>query len=167
MRQLLLGAPRSGRAKQPREDSPGQAVPGGEIYMSFPGLGDRLAARVAGEIGDHPEQFPSPNALACYAGRAPVTRQSGKSQFTVARRLAYNHHLGDACEQWAFCSLRTSGWAREFYDAHTAKRNGHHAALRALGNRWLEVLWHCLCLGVRYDEATHVANRTKAANRAA
>lgn len=167
MGQLLLGSARYGRAKQPREDQRGKAFPGGEIYLSMPGLGDRLAARVAGEIGDHIEQFATPNALACYAGRAPVTRQSGKSQFTVARRLAYNHHLGDACQQWAFCSLSTSGWARDFYDAHIAKGNTCHAALRALGNRWLEVLWHCLRLGVRHDETVHVANRTKAARLAA
>lgn len=165
MGELLLGAPRHGRAKQPREDQQGQAFPGGEIYLSFPGLGDRLAARVAGEIGDHPEQFHSPNALACYGGRAPVTRQSGKSQFTVARRLAYNRHLGDAVTQWAFCSLNNSGWARQFYDVHIAKGNGHHAALRALGNRWLEVLWHCLRLGVTYNEQLHAANRAAAADR--
>jgi hypothetical protein len=88
MGELLLGAPRRGRAKQPREDERGQHFPGGEIYLSFPGLGDRLAARVAAEIGDHPEQFESPNALQCYAGKAPVTRRSGKNQFVVACRLA-------------------------------------------------------------------------------
>ncbi|MDQ3453253.1 MAG: IS110 family transposase, partial [Actinomycetota bacterium] len=48
---LLLGAPREGRAHQPGDDR-GPAVPGGEIYLSFPGLGDRLAARIAAEIGD-------------------------------------------------------------------------------------------------------------------
>lgn len=164
---LLLRAPDRGRADAPGEDERGQALPGGEIYLSFAGLGYRLAARVAGEIGDHPEQFSSPNALACYAGCAPVTRQSGKSQFSVSRRLAYNHHLGDAVERWAFCSLTRSVWAREFYDAHIAKGNGHHAALRALGNRWLEILWHCLRKGVRYDEAVHIANRNRALCRTA
>ena len=163
MGELLLGGPRTGRDRTVKDPDPGNAFPGGEIYLSFPGLGDRLAARVAGEIGDHPEQFATPNALACYAGRAPVTRQSGKTQFVVARRLAYNRHLGDALDQWAFCSLSRSGWARDFYDGQTAKGKTHHGALRALGNRWLEVLWHCLRKGVRYDEATHVANRVKAA----
>src|SRR6266487_2562054 len=57
---LLLGAPRQGRANTPPEDQLGQAFPGGKVYLSFPGLGDRLAARVADEIGDHPEQFESP-----------------------------------------------------------------------------------------------------------
>jgi len=162
MGELLLGAPRRGRSKQPREDERGQSFPGGEVYLSFPGLGDRLAARVAGEIGDHPEQFESPNALQCYAGKAPVTRRSGKSEFVVSCRLAYNRHLGDAVQQWAFCSLRSSPWAREFYDAKRAAGKGHNAALRALGNRWLEVLWHCLHRGLPYDETVHAANRNRA-----
>ncbi|MGH2751249.1 MAG: IS110 family transposase, partial [Actinomycetota bacterium] len=44
---------------------------------------------------------------------------------------------------------------------------GHHAALRALGNRWLEVLWHCLHKGVFYDESIHAANRNRALDRVA
>ncbi len=165
MDEILLGAPRRGRARKPREEDLGKAFPGGEIYLSFSGLGDRLAARVAGEIGDHVEQFSTPNSLQCYAGRAPVTRRSGKSELVVACRLACNRFLADAVHQWAFCSLRTSGWARAFYDAQRARGKGHHAALRALGNRWLEILWHCLTKGVLYDEAIHVANRNKALGR--
>ncbi len=165
MGELLLGAPRYGRGKTPKDPDPGKAFPGGETYLSMPGLGDRLAARVAGEIGEHFEQFTTPNALQCYAGRAPVTRRSGRSEFTIARRLAYNRHLGEAVQQWAFCSLTRSAWAREFYDAKIAAGDTHHAALRKLGNRWLEVLWHCLRLGVRYDEAIHAANRARARAR--
>lgn len=167
MGELLLGAPRTGRDKTAKDPDPGKAFPGGEIYLSMPGLGDRLAARVAGEIGEHPEQFTTPNALQCYAGRAPVTRRSGRSEFTIARRLAYNRHLGEAVQQWAFCSLSRSAWAREFYDTKTAAGNSHHAALRKLGNRWLEVLWHCLHLGVTYNEAIHTANRNHATKDAA
>jgi transposase len=164
---LLLGAPRRGRANQPNEDQLGQAFPGGKVYLSFPGLGDRLAARVAGEIGDHPEQFGSPNALACYAGKAPVTRRSGKSELVVACRLACNRYLAGAVQQWAFCSLQESVWAREFYDAQRARGKTHQAALRALGNRWLEILWHCLMRDQLYDEALHIANRNRALGHAA
>lgn len=161
MGQLLAAFPEMGDAVQ------GQRLPGGEIYLSFAGLGTRLAARIAGEIGDHPQQFESPNSLQCYAGKAPVTRRSGRSEFVVACRLACNRHLANAVQQWAFCSLRRSAWAREFYDAQRARGKRHHAALRALGNRWLEVLWHCLHNGVRYEEAVHVANRRRALERAA
>ena len=46
MGQLLLGAPppRSSSIRC-RGTPPGQTFPGGEIYLSFPGLGDRLAAQ--------------------------------------------------------------------------------------------------------------------------
>ena len=167
MGELLLGAPRTGRDHTVKDPDPGKAFPGGEIYLSMPGLGDRLAARVAGEIGEHFEQFTTPNALQCYAGRAPVTRRSGRSEFTIARRLAHNRHLGEAVHQWAFCSLTRSAWARQFYDTKITAGKSHHAALRALGNRWLEVLWHCLHLGVPYDEAIHAANRARAHKPAA
>jgi transposase len=165
MGELLLGDRRRGRAKQPGDDR-GPAVPGGEIYLSFPGLGDRLAARIAGEIGDAIGQFDTPNALQCYAGKAPVTRRSGKSELVVASRLACNRYLAEAVQHWAFTSLRTSPWAREFYDAQRSRGKKHHAALRALGNRWLEVLWHCLTRNMRYDETVHVANRNRAQGRA-
>jgi transposase len=140
----------------------GQAFAGGEIYLSFPGLGRRLAARIAGEIGEHLDQFATPNALQCYAGSAPVTRRSGKRDFVVAHRLACNRYLSDAVPKWAFASLRRCTWARQFYDAQRARNKNHHAALRALGNRWLEVLWHCLTIGVPYDDTVHEANRNRA-----
>src|SRR5438552_2320430 len=159
MGELLLGPHAS---QQEAGDQPGQAFPGGEIYLSFPGLGRRLAARIAGEIGEHIEQFTTPNSLQCYAGRAPVTRRSGKRDLVVAHRLACNRYLADAVHKWAFASLRRSAWAREFYDAQRARGKNHHAALRALGNRWLEVLWHCLTHDMPYDEAVHIANRNRA-----
>lgn len=167
MGELLLGGPRTAEDHTVTDPDPGKAFPGGEIYLSMPGLGDRLAARIAGEIGEHITQFDHPSGLQCYAGSAPVTRRSGKSDFVVARRLAHNHYLGAAVHQWAFCSLTRSGWAREFYDGKIAAGKNHHAALRALGNRWLEILWHCLTNSVLYDEAVHVANRNRALGRAA
>jgi transposase len=109
MGELLLGGRRTSRDHVAEDPDPGKAFPGGAIYLSFPGLGDRLAARVAGEIGEHIAQFDSPNGLQCYAGSAPVTRRSGKHDFVVARRLAHNRYLGDAVHRWAFCSLTRSG----------------------------------------------------------
>ncbi|MDQ3765107.1 MAG: IS110 family transposase [Actinomycetota bacterium] len=61
------------------DPDPGKAFPGDEIYLSMPGLGDRLTARIAGEIGDHIHHYDTPNALHCYAGFAPVTRRSDKA----------------------------------------------------------------------------------------
>jgi hypothetical protein len=154
MGEILLGAPRYGRDKTPKDPDPGKAFPGGETCLSMPGPGDRLAARVAGEIGEHFEQFSTPNALQCYAGRAPVTRRSGRSEFTIARRLAYNRHLGEAVQQWAFCSLQQSAWAREFCDEKTAAGDTRHAALRCAssataGSKSCGTAWPRACSTMR------------------
>jgi len=143
-----------------------RAHPDGEVLLSLPGLDARLAARVLGEVGDRRERFPTPTALQCYAGTAPVTKRSGKS-CVVASRVACNRVLRQACMQWAFCSLGRSGWAREFYDRQRAAGKTHFKALRALANRWLEVLHHLLATGQTYDAAVHQANRTKAPRLAA
>ena len=162
MGELLLGDTRYGRAKQPRNPDPGKAIPGGDIYLSFPGLGNILAARIAGEIGDHIEQFDTPNGLQCYAGTAPVTRRSGRSELVIARRLAHNRYLGTALHQWAFCTLTTSTWARKFYDTKIKAGKAHHRALRALANRWLEILWHCLTQASATTRPFTLATRSKA-----
>ena len=65
MAELLLGGPRTGRDHTVKDPDPGKAFPGGEIYLSMPGLGDLLAARVAGEIGEHIDQFDHPAGLQC------------------------------------------------------------------------------------------------------
>ena len=62
---------------------------------------------------------------------------------------------------WACCSLRFSPWARAFDDAQRAKGKTHYMALRALANRWLEILHHLLASHQRYDEAVHQRNRSK------
>jgi transposase len=134
--------------------------PDGEIYLSLPGLDVRLAARVLAEVGDGARDFAAANELQCYGGTAPVTRRSGK-QLTIACRLACNRHLRQAAMQWAFCSLTRSDWARDFYDRQRANGKTHYKALRALANRWLELLWHLLHKRALYDEAVHQANRSK------
>ncbi len=137
------------------------AHPDGEIYLSLPGLDIRLAARVLAEVGDGAFDFAVPNELQCYGGTAPVTRRSGK-QLTIACRLACNRHLRQAAMQWAFCSLTRSDWARDFYDRQRAAGKTHYKALRALANRWLELLWHLLRKRALYDEAIHQRNRSNA-----
>jgi transposase len=134
--------------------------PDGEVLLSLPGLDARLAARVLGEIGDRRQQFPTPSSLQCYAGTAPVTKASGKAR-RVSARWACNRFLRQALLRWAFCSLSRSAWARGFYDSQRAGGKTHFQALRALANRWVEVLHHLLLTGQRYDEEVHRRNRSK------
>ena len=159
---LLLREQRAAWEKRLRELLAGdRAHPDGEILLSLPGLDARLAARVLGEIGDRRERFPTPAALQCYAGTAPVTKASGRARVVVAR-TACNRFLRQALLRWAFCSLTTSAWARAYYDQH--RQAGKSPLLRPpfLANRWLVILHHLLATGQRYDEAVHQRNRAHA-----
>ena len=74
-----------------------------EIYTSLPGLGVILAARILGEFGDDPDRYADAKARKNYAGTSPITRASGTKKVVLAR-YARNRRLGDALQQWAFCS---------------------------------------------------------------
>ena len=127
--------------------------PDADIYLSLPGLGDVLGARVLAEFGDDPERYDSAKSRRNYAGTSPLTIASGKKRAVLARHVR-NRRLYDAIDQWAFCSLQTSPGSREFYDQRRAAGDLHHQALRALGNRLVGYLHGCLRTRSRYNEHT-------------
>ncbi|HET7355848.1 MAG TPA: IS110 family transposase, partial [Nocardioidaceae bacterium] len=127
--------------------------PDAEIYASQPGLGVVLAARVLGEFGDDPHRYTDAKARKSYAGTAPITKASGKKKIVLAR-YARNRRLGDALQQWAFCSLRGSPGATAYYRQLRARNIGHQAALRQVANRLVGILHGCLKTHTPYDEAT-------------
>ena len=108
--------------------------PDADIYLSLPGLGDVLGARVLGEFGDDPQRYASAKSRRNYAGTSPLTIASGKKRAVLARHVR-NRRLYDAIDQWAFCSLQASPGCRDFYDQQRAAGDLHHQALRALANR--------------------------------
>lgn len=136
--------------------------PDADIYLSLPGLGDVLGARVLGEFGDDPERFADAKSRRNYAGTSPITRASGKKRVVLARYVR-NKRLYDAIDQWAFCSLTNSPGARAFYDERRAADYEHHEALRALGNRLVAILHGCLKHQTPYDEHAAWAHRQPAA----
>lgn len=126
--------------------------PDADIYLSQPGLGTVLGARVLGEFGDAKKRYADGRARRNYAGTSPITRQSGKKKVVMARYV-HNDRLVDALGRQAFCALRASPGARAYYDRIRARGTGHHAALRQLGNRLVGILHGCLKTGTKYDEA--------------
>ncbi len=136
--------------------------PDADIYLSLPGLGVILGARVLGEFGDDPNRYTDPKSRKNYAGTSPLTIASGKKRAVLARHLR-NNRLYDAIDQWAFCALSCSPGARTFYDQRRATKQSHHQAPRALGNRLVGILHGCLRHHTRYDEHTAWAHRTAAA----
>jgi transposase len=134
--------------------------PDAEIYMSQPGLGPVLGARVLGESGDDPDRYASGKARKNYAGTSPLTRASGKKK-VVAARLIRNDRLIDALMAQALSALGASPGARALYDAERARGTEHNAALRKLANRLVGILHGCLKTRTLYDEATAWPHREK------
>ncbi len=132
--------------------------PDADIYLSLPGLGVTLGARVLGEFGDDPERYASTKSRRNYAGTSPLTVASGKKRAVLARHVR-NRRLYDALDQMAFCSLTTSPGCRAFYDQHRANGDLHHQALRALANRLVGILHGCIRTHTLYDEHTAWAHR--------
>jgi transposase len=136
--------------------------PDADIYLSQPGLGEILAARVLGEFGDDPHRFTDARARKNYSGQSPITRASGKKTVVLARYAA-NRRLGDAVHAQAYSALSASPGARAYYDALRARKIGHHAALRQLANRLVGILHGCLKTRIAYDEKTAWAHHIAAA----
>ncbi len=134
--------------------------PDAEIYLSQPGLGPILGARVLGESGDDPHRYASGKARKNYAATSPITRASGKKK-VVAARFIRNDRLTDALMAQAFAALNASPGARALYDAERARGTEHNPALRKLASRLVGILHGCLKTRTRYDEATAWPQREK------
>ena len=143
-----------------------RAHPDAEIYLSLPGLGVILSARVLGEFGDDPNRFTTAKCRKNYAGTSPLTVASGRKHAVLARYVR-NQRLYDALDRWAFATLKCSPGARAFYDKHRAAGDTHHQALRALANRLVGILHGCLRHHTLYNEDTAWAHRTPAPAAAA
>ena len=89
-----------------------------------------------------------------------MTKRSGKQQ-VVHFRFACDTALRHLVDQVAFLSLLSSAWARAYYDQPRARGHSQRQALRALGAKWLKiifVMWH---RQVPYDEQYHLAMMTR------
>ena len=135
-----------------------EAHPDADIYLSLPGLGVILGARVLGEFGDDPNRYTTAKSRKNYAGTSPLTVASGKKRAVLARRVR-NRRLYAAIDQWALGAINASPGARAFYDQHRAAGDLHHQALRALGNRLVGILHGCLRHHTHYSEHTAWAHR--------
>lgn len=133
-----------------------RTLPIGEHGLTVPTLWARL--------GDAPARWTSFQHLQAQAGTVPVTKRSGKQQ-VVTFRFACDKPLRTVVDQLAFLSLRTSEWARAYYDAQRARGHRHRHALRALGAKWLKIIFVMWQRQVAYDEQHHLATMARQALR--
>jgi transposase len=136
--------------------------PDAEVYLSQPGIGVILGARVLAEFGDAAGRYTDAKSRKNYAGTAPITRQSGKSK-TVHARFVHNDRLIDALHMQAGAAILHDASVRAYYDELRTRDIGHNAALRQIGNRLVGILHGCLKTTSHYNEATAWAHRSQQA----
>jgi transposase len=115
-------------------------------------------------LGDAPERWTSFRHLQAQAGTVPVTKRSGKLH-VVTFRFACDKQLRYVVDQVAFLSLQRSDWARAYYDQQRARGHRHRHALRALGAKWLKIIFVMWQRQVAYDESHHLATMARQALR--
>jgi hypothetical protein len=85
------------------------AHPDAAIFTSLPKSGTVRAARLLAEIGDARGRFPTPEALACLAGAAPSTKQSGKVKVVAFRWAVDNNSAAQSSTSPATPTTPTPG----------------------------------------------------------
>lgn len=137
------------------------ALPGAEWARMLPGgKSGTTVPTLWAELGDAPGRWQSVSHLQAEAGTVPATVRSGKHA-VVQFRFACNHSLRSAVSWLAFLSLRQSEWARVYYRRQRGRGHGHHRALRALGAKWLKIIFVMWKHRIPYDENHHLANMAR------
>jgi len=119
-----------------------QAHPEFPIMDSLPGAGRALAPRLIAALGTDRSRFQSAQDLQCYTGIAPVLESSGQQRWTHYR-WACSKFVRQTIHEWAQHSIGQCGWARQYYQAQRLGGKSHHVAVRALGFKWLRILFRC------------------------
>ena len=130
--------------------------PDRQIFTSLPRSGTVRAARLLAEIGDARGRFPTPASLACLAGVAPSTRESGKAR-VVTFRWAVDKQLRDAICDFAGDSRHSNPWAADLYRRARARGHDHPHCVRILARAWLDIIWKCWTTNTTYNPDRHRA----------
>jgi transposase len=137
------------------------SMPAAELVKMLPGAKTgTIVATLWAELGDAKSRWESFRHLQAEAGLVPVTRASGKNR-VVQFRFSCNKVMRYAAYWLAFVSLNRSEWANHYYRDQRAKGHSHHQALRALGAKWLKILFVMWRDHKPYDENYHLANITR------
>ena len=132
--------------------------PAAEFAKTLPGgKSGTLVAAIWAELGDAQGRWESSRHLQAEAGAVPVTKASGKSR-VVHFRFACNKHLRYTMYWFSFVSLNQSEWAKLYYRGQRDKGHNHPQALRALGAKWLKIIFVMWRDHTPYDENYHLAN---------
>ncbi len=119
------------------------------LMTTLPGIGVVVSTALLGEaaavLADCNER-----AFRCYAGVAPITKQSSKSR-RVSMRHGCNERIREACYHWARTSVQRDANSRLHYSRLRQSGHSHGRALRGVCDRLITVLMAVLRTGIPYS----------------
>lgn len=131
--------------------------PDADLFESLPGSGAVIAPRLLAHFGSDRERFTSAEDIQKLSGIAPVTERSGKlGKRWVHWRWAASTFVRQSFHEFAMHSIRSSQWARAYYELQRERGKDRHAAIRALAFKWIRILYRCWKSRTPYNEAQYV-----------
>lgn len=119
------------------------------LMTTLPGIGVVVSTTLLGEaaavLADCNER-----AFRCYAGVAPITKQSGKSR-RVSMRHGCKERIREACYLWARTSVQRDANSRLHYSRLRQSGHSHGRALRGVCDRLITILMAVLRTGIPYN----------------
>ncbi|WP_405974451.1 IS110 family transposase [Streptomyces sp. NBC_00988] len=128
--------------------------PDARIFTSLRRAGQISAAQILAEWGDSRVAYDGPDAVAAFAGVAPVTKASGRMR-GVSYRWACNKRFRQAIVIFADNSRHESPWAADIYQRARDRGMDHPHAIRVLARAWIRVLHRCWLSHEPYQPDRH------------
>lgn len=135
--------------------------PDREIFASLPGAGEILAPALLAKFGDDRDRFANAGQVQALAGTCPVMRESGSTRHVVSFRRACDREFRRIVQQFAFGSIKQSGWAHAYWQEARLRRASYSHATRIVANRWLAIIWKMWQTRKPYDEGYHLRQRAE------
>lgn len=133
-----------------------QAHPDGTLFASLPGAGPVLVPRLIVAFGTRRDRYQSAYEMQCYSGIAPVKEASGRTEW-IHCRFTCPQFLRQTFHEFASHSIGQSEWAKAYYQhLREDEKKDHHAAVRALGFKWIRIIFRCWKDGRPYDEQVYL-----------
>jgi transposase len=130
-------------------------TPDSNIFRSLPGADYILGARLL--VLYCIRDFSSASEAQSFFGTCPYTSRSG-NMTSIGFRKGCNHFGRNTFHQLAFCSLKSSQWAKKRHAKKRKEGKKTHHALRCVANTWVKITFAMWSSKTPYDENKHLAS---------
>jgi transposase len=121
------------------------------LLCTVPGIDEKRAEGILGEIGTTMRQFHTADALAAWTGLAPGNHESGGKRYS-GRTTQGNRFVKSIMVQAAWSAVRAKDNRLKARYHRLVVRRGKKRAIVAVAHTMIVIIWHILAYGQPYQE---------------